>query len=62
VVRGLVYAAFGLLVIVICVYGYAFMLLVNKIMVFAGTALILLAIVAYAPKFDASYTGTRAAT
>ncbi|MEV5750260.1 cytosine permease [Actinoallomurus sp. NPDC052308] len=56
-VRGLVYAAFGLLVIVICVYGYAFMLLVNKVVVVLGTALILLAIVAYSGTFHASYAG-----
>jgi purine-cytosine permease-like protein len=56
-VRGLVYAAFGLLVIVICVYGYAFMLLVNKVVVVLGTVLILLAIVAYSSKFHASYAG-----
>lgn len=56
-VRGVVYAVFGLLVIVICVYGYAFMLLVNKIVVVLGTALILLAVVAYAGTFHPSYAG-----
>jgi purine-cytosine permease-like protein len=56
-VRGVVYAVFGLLVIVICVYGYAFMLLVNKVVVVLGTALMLLAVVAYAGKFHASYAG-----
>jgi len=55
--RGLVYAVFGLIVIIICVYGYSFMLLVNKVVVFAGSLLMLLGIAAYAPKFSASYPG-----
>lgn len=56
--RAVVYAGFGLAVIVICVYGYQFMLLVNKVIVIAGTALMLLGVVAYAGSFDPSYPGT----
>ena len=41
--------------IVVVVYGYQFMLLVNKIVVVGNTVLILLGIVAYASVFDLSY-------
>lgn len=57
-IRGVIYAAFGFVVIVICVYGYQFMLLVNKVIVIAGTVLILLGVLAYAGRFDASFAGT----
>ena len=53
--RGLVYAVLGALVIVVVVYGYQFMLLVNKVVVIANTVLILLGIVAYASLFDPGY-------
>ncbi len=53
--RALVYAVLGALVIVVVVYGYQFMLLVNKIVVVGNTVLILLGIVAYASVFDPSY-------
>jgi purine-cytosine permease-like protein len=53
--RGVVYAVIGALVIVVVVYGYLFMLLVNKIVVVGNTALMLLGIVAYAGPFDAGY-------
>lgn len=53
--RGVVYAVLGAIVIVVVVYGFQFMLLVNKIVVVGNTVLILLAIVAYASVFDASY-------
>lgn len=53
--RGLVYAVIGGLVIVVVVYGYAFMLLVNKVVVVGNTVLILLAVIAYADVFDFGY-------
>jgi purine-cytosine permease-like protein len=53
--RGIIYALLGGIVIVVVVYGYAFMLLVNKVVVFGNTALILLGIVAYAGKTDLGY-------
>ena len=55
VLRGLIYAVLGALVIVVVVYGYQFMLLVNKVVVLANTALFLLGIVAYASLFDFGY-------
>jgi purine-cytosine permease-like protein len=54
-VRGVIYALLGALVIVVVVYGYQFMLLVNKVVVTANTVLILLGIVAYASVFDFGY-------
>jgi purine-cytosine permease-like protein len=53
--RGLIYAVLGALVIVVVVYGYQFMLLVNKVVVIANTALMLLGIVAYANVFQFDY-------
>ncbi|MGY1600792.1 purine-cytosine permease family protein [Geodermatophilus sp. SYSU D00815] len=53
--RGVIYAVLGGLVIVVVVYGYQFMLLVNKVVVLANTALMLLALVAYASQFDPGY-------
>lgn len=53
--RGAVYAVLGALVIVVVVYGYQFMLLVNKVVVIGNTTLILLALVAYSGTFDAGY-------
>lgn len=53
--RGVVYAVLGAIVIVVVIYGYAFMLLVNKIVVFGNTALILLGILAYRGTLDLGY-------
>lgn len=53
--RTLVYGVIGVLVIVVVVYGFQFMLLVNKTAVIANTALILLAVVAFSGTFDAGY-------
>ena len=55
VLRTVIYAVIGAIVIVVVVYGYQFMLLVNKTAVIANTVLFLLAIVAFAGVFDASY-------
>lgn len=53
--RTLVYAIIGLVVIVVVIYGYQFMLLVNKTAVIANTILILLAVIAFAGVFDPSF-------
>jgi purine-cytosine permease-like protein len=53
--RGVIYAVLGGLVIVVVVYGYQFMLLVNKVVVVANTALMLLGLLAYASQFDPGY-------
>lgn len=53
--RGVVYAVIGALVIVVVVYGYLFMLLVNKVVVVGNTVLILLGVLAYAGSFDFGY-------
>jgi purine-cytosine permease-like protein len=53
--RGIIYAILGALVIVVVIYGYQFMLLVNKVVVLANTVLMLLAVVAYASIFDFGY-------
>ncbi|WP_406832716.1 cytosine permease [Pedococcus sp. KACC 23699] len=53
--RGVVYAVLGAIVIVVVVFGFQFMLLVNKVVVVGNTVLILLAVVAYASVFDPSF-------
>lgn len=52
------YALIGFIVIVVVVYGYQFMLFINRIAVWANTVLMLLAIVAFAGVFDPAYAGT----
>lgn len=56
--RALVYAVIGAIVIIVVVFGYQFMLLVNKTAVIANSALMLLAVVAFSGTFDASYAGS----
>lgn len=53
--RTIIYGVIGLIVIVVVVFGYQFMLLVNKTAVIANTVLILLAVVAFSGTFDAGY-------
>jgi len=53
--RTVLYGLIGLIVIVVVVYGYQFMLLINKTAVIANTVLFLLAIVAFATVFDPGY-------
>lgn len=54
----LAYAVFSSVVLVVCLYGFKFMLLVNKITVLAATPLFLLGFFAFAPDFDAGFPGT----
>ncbi len=53
--RTILYAVIGAIVVIVVVYGYQFMLLVNKTAVIANTALFLLAIIAFGGSFDPSY-------
>jgi len=52
------YALLGIIVIIVVIYGYQFMLLVNRVAVWANTVLMLLAIVAFAGIFDPAYAGS----
>ena len=52
------YGLFAVLVLVVCIYGFRFMLLVNKVAVVATTVLFVLGIGAFAGDFDAGYAGT----
>ncbi|MER6683508.1 purine-cytosine permease family protein [Streptomyces olivaceoviridis] len=51
------YALFAGLVLAVCVYGFRFMLFVNKIAVTSASVLFLLGAVAFAGDFDPSYAG-----
>lgn len=52
------YGLFAVLVLVVCVFGFRLMLLVNKIAVVATTALFVVGVFAFAGDFDSSYAGT----
>lgn len=56
--RAGLYGLIGLIVIIVVVYGYQFMLFINRIAVWANSVLMLLAIVAFAGVFDPAYAGT----
>ena len=56
--RAGLYALIGFIVIVVVVYGYQFMLFINRIAVWANSVLMLLAIIAFSSSFDPSYAGT----
>jgi purine-cytosine permease-like protein len=51
------YALIGLIVVVVVVYGYQFMLFVNRIAVWLNTVLMLLAIFAFSGSFDPNFAG-----
>lgn len=51
------YGVFAALVLTVCVYGFRFMLLVNKVAVAAASALFVLGAFAFAPDFDPGYQG-----
>ncbi|WP_407312013.1 purine-cytosine permease family protein [Pseudomonas sp. nanlin1] len=55
---GLAYGLFAVLVLVVCLYGFRFMLWVNKVAVWASSLLFLLGIFAFAGPFDAGYAGS----
>ncbi len=55
---GLAYGLFAVLVLAVCLYGFRFMLWVNKIAVISASLLFLLGIPAFAGGFDAGYAGT----
>lgn len=54
----LAYGLFAVLVLTVCLYGFRFMLWVNKIAVVSASLLFLLGIPAFAGSFDAGYAGT----
>jgi purine-cytosine permease-like protein len=51
------YAAFALAVLVVAIYGFRLMLLVNKIAVIAASSLFIVGFFAFYPVFDANYSG-----
>jgi len=57
VTLGLSYGLFAILVLVICIYGFRFMLMVNRIAVWSASALFILGAFAFSDSFDATYAG-----
>lgn len=58
VLRAVAYGVIALAVLAVCIYGYQFMLAVNKVAVIAATVMMLLGVVAYASSFSFSFPGT----
>lgn len=54
----LIYGFFAFLVLVICIYGFQFMLWVNKIAVWSASILFFVGIFAFKDTFDADFAGT----
>lgn len=52
------YGVFAVLVLVVCIYGFRFMLLVNRIAVISASLLFLLGIAAFGGSFDPGYAGS----
>ncbi|MDP9842657.1 purine-cytosine permease family protein [Streptosporangium lutulentum] len=59
---GVAYAIFAVLVLVVCVYGFRFMLFVNKIAVVAASLLFVLGAFAFAGDLDLGYPGAFTST
>lgn len=57
-VLAVIYALFAFLVLVICIYGFQFMLWVNKVAVWSASILFLIGIFAFKDTFDSSYAGS----
>lgn len=57
-VLGIAYGLFAVLVLVVCIYGFRFMLWINKIAVFASSIMFLLGIFAFYGVFDPGYRGS----
>lgn len=55
---GVSYLVFAVLVLVVCIYGFRFMLWVNKIAVWAASLMFVVGAFAFSGAFDAGYAGT----
>jgi purine-cytosine permease-like protein len=55
---GLAYGLFAVLVLTVCIYGFRFMLWVNKMAVWSASLLFLLGLAAFAGPFDPHYAGS----
>ncbi|WP_052391719.1 purine-cytosine permease family protein [Paraburkholderia bannensis] len=55
---GFAYMVFAVLVLVVCIYGFRFMLWVNKIAVWAASLMFVVGAFAFAKTFDVHYAGT----
>lgn len=58
VLRAVAYGVIAIAVLVVCIYGYRFMLLVNRVAVTLGTLIMLVGIFAYGGSFDPSFAGS----
>ncbi|MFD9889138.1 purine-cytosine permease family protein [Amycolatopsis sp. NPDC059027] len=56
--RGIAYGLIAIATLVVCIYGYRFMLLINRVAVVLGTAIMLFGVLAYGGSFDPGFAGT----
>jgi purine-cytosine permease-like protein len=56
--RAVAYGVIAVATLVVCIYGYRFMLLINRIAVVLGTVIMLLGVLAYGGRFDPGYAGS----
>jgi len=54
---GAAYGVLALLMLVVCIYGFRFMLWVNKVAIVGATVMFLAGIIAFWDKFDVGYSG-----
>jgi len=54
----LVYGVFALSVLIVCIYGFQMMLLINKVAVIASTLLFISGLAVFWPHFDPNYSGS----
>jgi purine-cytosine permease-like protein len=57
VFRGVAYGVMALLVLVVCIYGYQFMLWINKIAITGASIVLVIGFIAFSGKINFSYAG-----
>jgi purine-cytosine permease-like protein len=57
----LAYGVFGASILIVCIYGFRLMLLVNKIAVVASSLLFIVGVIAFWSRFDAGFGGSQLA-
>lgn len=62
VFRGVAYGVMALLVLAVCIYGYQFMLWINKVAVAGASIVLVLGFVAFSGNINLSYAGSFAST
>ena len=62
VFRGVAYGIMAILVLIVCIYGYQFMLWINKIAIAGASIILVLGLIAFSGEINWSYSGSFAST